>query len=69
LDETCTRSLLLLLLQSPNCRFVIGEVATALLSIHELGLSFNDLKPENLLITALGHIKVAPPSREPMSNL
>jgi serine/threonine protein kinase len=41
------------------CRFVIGEVSAALASIHELGLSFNDLKPENLLITELGHIKVS----------
>jgi serine/threonine protein kinase len=46
-------------LSSPLVRFVIGEVSAALLSIHELGLSFNDLKPENLLITELGHIKVS----------
>lgn len=40
------------------CRFIIGEICSALLHIHEFGLSFNDLKPENLLITELGHIKV-----------
>lgn len=39
-------------------RFVIGEIAAAILSVHELGLAFNDLKPENVLITAMGHIKV-----------
>jgi serine/threonine protein kinase len=26
--------------------------------VHGLGLAFNDLKPENVLITAMGHIKV-----------
>ena len=40
-------------------RFVVGEICAAILSIHELGLAFNDLKPENVLITALGHIKVS----------
>jgi len=36
----------------------VGEVVAALLYIHEMGFSYNDLKPENLLVTALGHIKV-----------
>jgi len=40
-------------------RFVLGEVAAALLSVHEAGFSFNDLKPENVLLTALGHVKLA----------
>ena len=40
-------------------RFVLGEVCAALLHVHELGFSYNDLKPENVLITALGHIKLA----------
>lgn len=40
-------------------RFVVGEVASAIISIHELGFSYNDLKPENLLITEQGHVKVA----------
>ena len=40
-------------------RFVVGEVCAALLSLHEQGLAFNDLKPENVLITELGHIKLA----------
>ena len=39
-------------------RFVVGQAAAALLSIHDNGFAFNDLKPENLLITALGHIKL-----------
>ncbi len=39
-------------------RFVLGEVVAAVLSVHELGFSFNDLKPENVLITELGHVKV-----------
>jgi len=40
-------------------RFIVGEVAAAITSIHELGFSYNDLKPENLLITEQGHVKVA----------
>lgn len=39
-------------------RFVIGEVGAALVSIHDLGLSFNDLKPENIVITENGHVKL-----------
>jgi len=40
-------------------RFIVGEVVTALNSIHELGFIYGDLKPENVLITQLGHIKVS----------
>lgn len=39
-------------------RYVIGEVAAALSYTHDQGFAFNDLKPENVLITAIGHIKV-----------
>lgn len=39
-------------------RFVMGEVGAALVSIHDMGLSFNDLKPENVLITENGHVKL-----------
>lgn len=41
------------------CRFVIGEVVAALCSIHNRGFVFGDLKPENVLITESGHVKVA----------
>jgi Serine/threonine protein kinase len=41
-----------------STRFVIGEVISALHYIHELGFVFADLKPENVLITELGHIKL-----------
>lgn len=40
------------------CRFVIGEILAALHSIHEIGFVFNDLKPENVLITEIGHVKL-----------
>lgn len=46
MSETCTR-------------FVLGEICAALLSIHDLGLAFIDLKPENVLITEVGHVKLA----------
>jgi serine/threonine protein kinase len=41
-----------------HIRFVLGEVISALSSIHEAGFVFNDLKPENVCITELGHIKL-----------
>ena len=39
-------------------RFIAGELCAALHYIHDLGFSFNDLKPENVLITRLGHVKL-----------
>jgi serine/threonine protein kinase len=39
-------------------RFIIGEVGTALVSLHALGFVFLDLKPENVLITATSHLKL-----------
>lgn len=41
-----------------GARFVTGEVAAGLLSVHELGIAYMDLKPENVLATASGHIKI-----------
>lgn len=37
---------------------MIGEVVAALCSVHELGLVFGDMKPENIVITESGHVKV-----------
>jgi serine/threonine protein kinase len=39
-------------------RFVIGEVVAALRSVHDAGLVFGDLKPENIVITESGHVKL-----------
>ena len=39
-------------------RFIISEIGAALLFLHFLGYSYNDLKPENVLITEVGHIKI-----------
>lgn len=39
-------------------RFVAGEVLSALLSISSLDLSYNDLKPENVVLTQAGHVKL-----------
>lgn len=39
-------------------RYIIGEVASALHSIHQIGFTCNDLKPENILITEIGHLKL-----------
>ncbi|KAL7496513.1 hypothetical protein ACHAWT_007025 [Skeletonema menzelii] len=46
-------------LDHDSTQFVIGSVAAALLSIHERGFVFVDIKPENILITESGHIKLA----------
>ncbi|EEC49590.1 predicted protein, partial [Phaeodactylum tricornutum CCAP 1055/1] len=45
-------------LDHDSSRFVIGEIVAALASIHELGLVYADLKPENVVITEVGHIKL-----------
>ena len=45
-------------LDSESTKFVMGEVIAALSSIHELGFVYGDLKPENVLITETGHIKI-----------
>ena len=42
-----------------HTRFIISEIGAALLFLHSLGFSYNDLKPENVLITEVGHIKIA----------
>ncbi|OEU08472.1 kinase-like protein, partial [Fragilariopsis cylindrus CCMP1102] len=45
-------------LDHDSTRFVIGEVTSAIASIHELGLGYFDLKPENIIITESGHVKL-----------
>ena len=45
-------------LDESSTRFVIGEVAATLSSLHSSGLVFGDLKPENIVITETGHLKL-----------
>jgi serine/threonine protein kinase len=45
-------------LDHDSARFVIGEVVAALASIHDIGLVYADLKPENIVITETGHLKL-----------
>lgn len=45
-------------LDHPSAKFVIGEIVTALHSVHELGFVYGDIKPENVLLTETGHIKL-----------
>eukprot|EP00804_Cyclotella_cryptica_P012370 CCRYP_010834-RA/>CCRYP_010834-RA protein AED:0.00 eAED:0.00 QI:12/-1/1/1/-1/0/1/195/662 len=45
-------------LDHESTKFVIGSVAAALWSIHELGFVYADCKPENILIMETGHVKI-----------
>jgi len=45
-------------LDNESTRFVMGEVVAALASVHDLGLVYADLKPENVVITETGHVKL-----------
>lgn len=45
-------------LDHDSTRFVMVEVVAALASIHDLGLVYADLKPENIVITESGHAKL-----------
>jgi len=41
-----------------SVKFVSAEVASALDAVHRAGLLFGDLKPENVLVHANGHVKL-----------
>jgi len=45
-------------LDHESTRFVIGSAAAAIWHIHQRGFVYADFKPENILITESGHIKV-----------
>ena len=46
-------------LAETQARIVVGEIATALATVHESGFVYGDLKPENVVITSTRHIKLA----------
>jgi serine/threonine protein kinase len=45
-------------LDESSARFVCGEVVAGLASIHNAGFVYGDLKPENIMITEAGHVKI-----------
>lgn len=45
-------------LNEDSTRFVMGEVIAAITSVHEKGFVYGDLKPENVVITESGHVKI-----------
>jgi len=45
-------------LDEESFKFVLGETVAAMCSVHDAGLVFGDLKPENLLLTEAGHVKL-----------
>lgn len=45
-------------MEPETARFYAAEMALAIAAVHDVGIAFHDFKPNNLLLTATGHIKL-----------
>eukprot|EP00949_MAST-11_sp_MAST-11-sp1_P000921 g921.t1 len=45
-------------LSEQSAKFYVAEMALALRSLHDAGIAYRDLKPDNIVISALGHIRL-----------
>ena len=46
-------------LSEKAAKIVVGEITAAVAAVHETGFVYGDLKPENVVITATRHVKLA----------
>jgi serine/threonine-protein kinase RIM15 len=46
-------------LYESECKYYIAEIATGMNDLHKKGIVHRDIKPQNILISKTGHIKIS----------